>query len=39
VQWLLRSALVEIALGLTVIGIVGILGIMAPATDMHAHLH
>jgi putative copper resistance protein D len=39
VQWLLRSALVEIALGLTVIGIVGVLGIMAPATDMHAHLH
>ena len=39
VQWLLRSALVEIALGLTVIGIVGVLGIMAPATDMHNHIH
>jgi putative copper resistance protein D len=37
--WLIRSARVEIALGVGVILIVGTLGIMAPATDMHAHLH
>jgi putative copper resistance protein D len=37
--WLIRSALVEIALGVGVILIVGTLGIMAPATDMHAHVH
>jgi putative copper resistance protein D len=39
VQWLLRSTLVETLLGIGVIVIVGILGIMAPANDMHAHLH
>jgi putative copper resistance protein D len=39
VQWLVRSTLVEIFLGTGVIVIVGMLGIMAPATDMHAHLH
>ncbi|HEY4815463.1 MAG TPA: copper homeostasis membrane protein CopD [Chthoniobacterales bacterium] len=39
VQWLLRSSLVEIVLGIGIILIVGMLGIMAPATDMHAHLH
>jgi putative copper resistance protein D len=38
-QWLVRSALVEIVLGIGVIVIVGTLGIMAPATDMHAHVH
>jgi putative copper resistance protein D len=36
---LVRSTLVEVALGLGVIIIVGMLGIMAPATDMHAHVH
>jgi putative copper resistance protein D len=39
VQRLVRSTLVEIFLGTGVIMIVGMLGIMAPATDMHAHLH
>jgi copper resistance protein D len=39
VQWLVRSTLVEIVLGTGVIIIVGMLGIMAPSTDMHAHLH
>jgi putative copper resistance protein D len=39
VQWLLRSTLIEIALGIGVILIVGMLGIMAPATGMHAHMH
>jgi putative copper resistance protein D len=39
VQWLVRSARVEIALGLGVIVIVGMIGIMAPATDMTAHVH
>jgi putative copper resistance protein D len=39
VQWLVRSALGEVALGTGVIVIVGVLGIMAPAIDMHAHLH
>ncbi len=38
-KWLLRSSLVEIALGMGIILIVGMLGIMAPATDMHGHLH
>jgi copper resistance protein D len=37
--WLIRSALVEIVLGVGVILIVGTLGIMAPATDMHSHVH
>jgi putative copper resistance protein D len=36
---LVRSTLVEVALGLGVVMIVGMLGIMAPATDMHAHVH
>ena len=39
VRWLVRSTLVEIAFGTGVILIVGMLGIMAPATDMNAHLH
>jgi putative copper resistance protein D len=39
VRWLVRSALVEIVLGIGVIVIIGALGIMAPATDMHAHMH
>jgi copper resistance protein D len=39
VRWLVRSALVEIAFGLGVIIVVGMLGIMAPASDMPAHLH
>lgn len=38
VRWLIRSALVEIAFGLAVIIIVGVLGIMEPAS-MPAHLH
>jgi copper resistance protein D len=39
VRWLVRSALVEIAFGLGVIIIVGVLGIMEPASNMPAHLH
>jgi putative copper resistance protein D len=39
VPWLVRSALAEIALGLGVIIIVGMLGIMAPASDVAAHVH
>jgi putative copper resistance protein D len=39
IRWLVRSALVEIAFGLGVIIVVGMLGIMAPASDMPAHLH
>jgi copper resistance protein D len=39
IRWLVRSALVEIAFGLGVIIIVGMLGIMAPASNMPAHLH
>jgi putative copper resistance protein D len=39
IQWLLRSALAEITIGLGVIIIVGLLGIMAPAIDMGAHVH
>ena len=39
VQRLVRSAVVEIALGLGVIVIVGMIGIMAPATDVAAHVH
>ncbi|MGB7119744.1 MAG: copper homeostasis membrane protein CopD [Bradyrhizobium sp.] len=38
-QRLIRSALVEIALGLVIVCIVGLLGIMAPANDMAAHMH
>ena len=39
VRWLVRSTLVEIAVGLGVILIVGMLGIMAPASNMPAHFH
>jgi copper resistance protein D len=39
VRWLVRSALVEIAFGLGVIIIVGVLGIMEPGSNMPAHLH
>jgi copper resistance protein D len=39
IRWLIRSALVEIAFGLGVIIVVGMLGIMAPASDMPAHFH
>jgi putative copper resistance protein D len=39
VQRIVRSVLVEFALGLGVIVIVGAIGIMAPATDMAAHVH
>jgi copper resistance protein D len=38
-QGLLRNTLIEIAIGIGVILIVGMLGIMAPATDMHNHIH
>lgn len=38
-QRLIRSALVEIALGLAIVCIVGLLGIMVPANDMAAHMH
>jgi putative copper resistance protein D len=38
-QELVRNTLIEIALGIGVILIVGMLGIMAPATDMHNHIH
>jgi putative copper resistance protein D len=36
---LLRNALIEIALGFGVILIVGMIGIMMPATGMDGHLH
>jgi copper resistance protein D len=39
VKWLIRSTLVEVALGLGVIIIVGMLGIMAPGADALAHVH
>jgi copper resistance protein D len=39
VQWFVRSALAEIVLGIGIIVIVGALGIMAPATGMHSHVH
>jgi copper resistance protein D len=39
IQKLVRSALVEIALGLAIVCIVGLLGIMPPANDMAAHMH
>jgi putative copper resistance protein D len=39
VRKLVRSALVEIALGLAIVCIVGLLGIMPPANDMAAHMH
>jgi copper resistance protein D len=38
-QWILSNTLIEIALGTGVILIVGMLGIMAPATVMHGHIH
>jgi putative copper resistance protein D len=38
-QWLLRSTLVELFLGVGIIIIIGILGIMAPPAGMHGHLH
>lgn len=39
VQRLICSAVAEMALGIAIILIVGMLGIMAPANDMAAHLH
>jgi copper resistance protein D len=39
VQTLIRSALIEIALGLAIVCIVGALGIMPPANEMAAHMH
>jgi putative copper resistance protein D len=39
VQRLVLSTFFEIALGLAIIGIVGVLGISAPAIDMAAHMH
>jgi len=39
VQWLIRSTLAETFFGLGIIITVGMLGIMAPATDMAAHVH
>jgi len=39
VRKLVRSTLVETALGFGIIVIVGILGITAPATDMPTHIH
>jgi copper resistance protein D len=38
-EQLVRSALFEIALGLAIILIVGLLGIMPPANEMAGHLH
>jgi hypothetical protein len=34
-----RSALAEIAIGIAIILVVGVLGIMAPANQLAAHLH
>jgi putative copper resistance protein D len=39
VRRLVQSALVEIALGLAIVCIVGLLGIMPPANEIAAHLH
>jgi copper resistance protein D len=39
VQSLVRNSLAEIALGTGIIIIVGMIGIMAPATDMAGHIH
>ena len=39
VQQLVRSALAEIAIGIAIILVVGVLGIMAPANELTAHLH
>jgi putative copper resistance protein D len=38
-QALLRNTLIEIALGIGIVLIVGVLGIMAPATGMHGSVH
>ena len=38
-QGLLRNTMIEIALGLGVISIVGMLGIMEPATVLHSYVH
>jgi putative copper resistance protein D len=38
-QWLVCSAVLELILGVGVIFVVGILGIMAPANNLHSHLH
>jgi putative copper resistance protein D len=39
VQQLVRSALAEIAIGIAIILVVGVLGIMAPANELAAHIH
>ena len=39
VQQLVRSALAEIAIGFAIILVVGVLGIMAPANELAAHIH
>jgi copper resistance protein D len=39
VRWLVRSTLAELALGLGIILIVGVLGITAPAVEMASHVH
>ena len=39
IRWLVCSALIEIIFGFGVILIVGMLGIMSPASDVPAHLH
>ena len=39
VRKLARNVLAEIALGLAIVCIVGVLGIMPPANDMAAHMH
>jgi putative copper resistance protein D len=39
VRKLARSAMLEIALGLAIICVVGLLGIMPPANEMGAHMH
>jgi putative copper resistance protein D len=39
VQRLVRSALTETALGFAIVLIVGMLGVMAPANEMAAHVH
>jgi copper resistance protein D len=39
IRRLVQSALVEIALGLAIVCVVGLLGIMPPANEVAAHLH
>ena len=39
VKQLVRSALAEIALGIAILFVVGLLGIMPPANELTAHLH